>query len=113
MSKVVITESFFRTLKSSCDQHEASTILNLLRSLEENPRKGKALGHVAGIAIKELKHKKFRFFFITDGHMLKFGTEDELAYLLIKFVRMSEKKDQQKTIDEIKRILKSLGFEGF
>lgn len=31
----------------------------------------------------------------------------------MKFVRMSEKKDQQKVIEEIKRILRSIGEEGF
>ncbi len=56
---------------------------------------------------------KFRFYYITDGHILKFASEDELAYLIIKFVRLSEKKDQQKIIDEIKNVLGSMGFEGF
>ena len=79
----------------------------------ENPHRGKNLGNVAGIVIKELKHKKYRFYFITDGYRLKVGTEDELANLLIKFVRMSENKDQQKAIESIKSVLKSPGFEGF
>jgi hypothetical protein len=92
---------------------ESEKIFLRMKSLEQNPHQGKALGHVVGIVIKELKYEKFRFYCITDGHILKFGTEDELAALLIKFVRMSEKKDQQKTIDEIKRILQSMGFEAF
>ena len=33
--------------------------------------------------------------------------------LLIKFVRMSDKKSPQKTIDEIKKILRTLGERGF
>ena len=60
-----------------------------------------------GIVIKGLKHKKCRFYFITDGYRLKVGTEDELANLLIKFVRMSEKKDRQKAIESIKSVMKS------
>ena len=75
------------------------------------PTKGKSISSVGGILIKELKYKKFRFYFLTDGQILKFGTEDELASLLIKFVRMSEKKDQQKIIDKIKEVLLSMGFE--
>ena len=58
-----------------------------------------------------MKYGKYRFYCITDGHVLKFGTEDELAALLIKFVRMSEKKDQQHVIDEVKTVLHSLGFD--
>ena len=58
-------------------------------------------------------YKKFRFYFITDGYKVKFLKAEELKDLLMKFVRMSEKKDQQKTIEEIKHILRSLGEEGF
>ena len=84
-----------------------------MKSLESVPKKGKAVGHVQEIVIKELKYGKFRFYFITDGHQLKFGTVDELAGLLIKFVRMSEKKNQQKVINNVKSVLKSMGFESF
>ena len=112
MAQVVISESLkediFRKFR-----HDSLDIFLLMRSLESNPTKGKVLGTVGGIVIKELKYEKFRFYFITDGHILKFGTEDELASLLIKFVKMSEKKDQQKVIDKIKDTLKSMGFDKF
>jgi hypothetical protein len=110
MAKVTISDSLreeiFRTFKG-----DSKEIFKEMKSLEANPYKGKALGNVAGIVIKEIRYNKFRFYFITDGHILKFGTADEIASLLIKFVRMSEKKDQQKIILEIKNILKSFGFE--
>jgi len=110
MAKVVISlslkEAVFRTFRQ-----ESEKIFVLMKSLEVSPHKGKPLGSVAGILIKEIKYGKFRFYFITDGHVLKFGTEDELSSLLIKFVRMSGKKDQEKVINEIKNILKSLGFD--
>ena len=110
MAKVVITaslkEEIFKRFKATSEK-----IFLQMKSLEHNPHKGKALGHVAGIAIKELKYEKYRFYFITDGHVLKFGTDDELAALLIKFVRVSDKKDQQKIIDELKTVLKSMGFD--
>ena len=35
----------------------------------------------------------------------------ELATLLIKFVKMSDKKDQQQSIDRIKDVLRSMGFQ--
>ena len=44
---------------------------------------------------------------------IKFLKTEELKDLIIKFIRMSEKKDQKKTIDEIKYLLKSIGVEGF
>ncbi len=63
--------------------------------------------------IKELKYKSFRFYFITDGHKLNVLDKKSLADLLIKFVRMSDKKSQQKAINEIKNILIKIGFNGF
>lgn len=112
MAKVQITNSLFNEIEKKF-KGEAQKIVDLMETLEANPHKGKPLGQVEGIVIKELKYESLRFYFITDGHILKFGTESELATLLIKFVRMSNKKDQQKTINEIKNILKSLGFKGF
>lgn len=82
-------------------------------SLEENPYKGKPLGNVAGLVIKELKYKKFRFYFIVDGYKLKVFSKEELTDLLMKFVRMSDKKSQQKTINEIREILLKIGAGGF
>ncbi|MCF7799167.1 hypothetical protein K9M74_04660 [Candidatus Woesearchaeota archaeon] len=113
MAIVRITESLFRQLQKGFPVSQANIILDALITLENNPLKGKSIGQVSGILIKEVKYGKYRFYCITDGHTLKFGTEEELGSLLIKFVRMSEKKDQQKVINEIKKILQSLGFEGF
>ena len=113
MARVIITESLFFSIKKKFSKAESKQVLDSFKTLEENPHKGKVLGNTAGIVIKELKHKKHRFYFITDGHVLKIGTDDEIANLLIKFVRMSEKKDQQKAIESIKSVLKSMGFEGF
>ena len=63
--------------------------------------------------LKELKYKSFRFYFIVDGKKLKVFSKEELTDLLIKFVRMSDKKSQQKVIDEIRKILIKIGPEGF
>lgn len=92
---------------------ESRIVFRQMRSLEENPHKGDSLGSVGGIVIKELKYKGFRFYFITDGYKLKVMSKEHLENLLIRFVRMSNKKEQQKVIDEIKRVLRSLGEEGF
>ncbi|MBT4446267.1 hypothetical protein HOA92_03435 [archaeon] len=92
---------------------ESIKILKLLLSLEDNPKKGKELAHIGKLVVKELKYKKFRFYFVTDGFKVKFHSVDSLTDLLIKFVRMSDKKDQQKVINEVKKIMKQLGQEGF
>ena len=110
MVRVIITDLLVKEIIRRF-KGESEKIFVFLKSLEKHPKKGKSLSNVGGVSIKELKHGKYRFYFITDGHMLKFASEDELATLLIKFVRMSEKKDQQKVIDEIKGVLKSFGME--
>lgn len=113
MPKVFITKTLFKELEKKFKKEELRKITSTLFSLESQPKKGKLLGTVGGIVIKEIKHEKYRFYCITDGHLLKFTKEEDLASLVIKFVKMSEKKDQQKAIDEIKDILMSMGFEGF
>jgi len=111
MAKVKIIESLFKLIEKKF-KGEAHKIIDLLETLEENPKKGKPVGQVAGILIKELRYKKFRFYFVVDGHKIKVFDKEHLMDLLIKFVRMSDKKSQQKTIDEIKIILRKFGEEG-
>ncbi len=94
-------------------KEESKLIFRYMESLEKNPKKGKPLGNVGGILIKELKYKSFRFYFLTDSYKLKLMDKTELADLLIRFVRMSDKKSQQKVIEEIKTILRKIGTDGF
>ncbi len=112
MSRVMILPELVRQIQKIFKK-KADKIYDLMTELEIFPRKGKEVGHVANIAIKEIKYGVFRFYFITDGHRLKCLTDEELKELLIKFVRMSDKDTQQKTINEIKIILKKIGFENF
>ncbi|TKJ17922.1 hypothetical protein CEE44_05390 [Candidatus Woesearchaeota archaeon B3_Woes] len=94
-------------------KEESKKIFKLMYSLKENPKKGKIVGEVRGIVIEELKYKKFRFYFITNGFEVKFLEITDLQNLVIKFVKMSDKKTQQKTINEIKDILRKFREEGF
>jgi hypothetical protein len=112
MAKVEIIESLFNEIEKKF-KGEAHQIIDLLESLEENPHKGKPLGNVAGIIIKELKYKNYRFYFITDGYKLKVLSKEQLTDLLIKFVRMSDKDTQRETINEIRDILIKIGPKGF
>lgn len=112
MAKVVITKDLENEIDKQFKQ-ESITVFSLIYSLKENPKKGKEIAHVGKVIIKELKYKSFRFYFITDGYKLKFLKSEELKDLIIKFVRMSDKKSQQKVINEIKHVLRMLGSEGF
>jgi hypothetical protein len=112
MAKVIITESLEKEIDKKFGG-ESVDIFGLMNSLNENPKKGKEIAHVGSIVIKELKYKSFRFYFITDSYKVKFLQVNELKDLIIKFVRMSDKKSQQKVIDEIKNILRLLGNGGF
>jgi hypothetical protein len=112
MAKVIITKKLEEEINKKFKK-ESVRIFELMYSLKESPHKGKELGQVGGILIKELRYGSFRFYFITDGCKLKFLGKEELDNLLIKFIRMSDKKTQQKVINEIKDILRRFGREGF
>lgn len=112
MAKVQITDSLFNEIEKKF-KGKAHDIIDLMESLEENPKKGNIVGQVGGIVVKELRYEGYRFYFVADGFKIKMLQKDELNDLLIKFVRMSDKKTQQKVIDEIKDILRKLGKEGF
>ena|SRR3989338_2069117 len=112
MAKVEIVESLYLEIEKKF-KGEGHQIIDLMYSLEKSPKKGKMLGSVAGIVIKELKYKSFRFYFLADGYKLKFYSEEGLVDLLLRFVRMSDKKHQQETIGEIREILLKIGPQGF
>ena len=112
MAEVSIAEDLKNEILKKFKE-ESKTIFKLMFSLKDNPHKGKLLGNVGGVVIKELRYKGFRFYFITDGYKLRVMDESKLVDLLIKFVRMSDKKDQQETINEIKKILINFGPDKF
>ena len=113
MARVIITRSFFKEIRKHFGDSEVEKILDLLATLEQNPKKGKYIGTIGGVAIKEIKYKSFRFYYITDRSKIKTLSINNLKDLVIKVVRMSKKNNQQDVIDEIKRILKNIGMEGF
>ena len=88
MAIVVVTESLQEEVMKKF-RSESKQVFSAMKALKTSPKKGKALGHVHDIVIKEIKYGKFRFYFITDGHVLKFGTREELANLFTKFVTIS------------------------
>jgi len=113
MITVEIVRSLVLEIKKKFNKPEANEILDLINTLADNPTKGKPLGTVGGIVIKEIKYKNFRFYFLTDGHKLKLYSSSELTDMLLQFVRMSDKNHQQETIQEIKTVLTKIGTSGF
>ncbi|HIH23567.1 TPA: hypothetical protein HA251_00890 [Candidatus Woesearchaeota archaeon] len=113
MANVEIAESLLVAIQKKFDKRQANEIIDLMQTLEEHPAKGKLLGNVGGIVIKELRYGSFRFYFLTDGFTLRCMDEERLKDLLLRFVRMSDKKHQQETIEEIRRILMAVGMSGF
>lgn len=112
MAKVEIVDSLAKEIKKKF-KGESHKVVKILRSLEKNPNKGKIVGRVDEILIKELKYNGFRFYFLVDGNILRVYSREELVNLLIKVVRMSDKKTQKKIISEIETILKKIGEEEF
>ena len=112
MAEVVITEELEREINKKFKK-ESIMIFGLLHELKDNPKKGKEVGCVGCVVIKEIRYRVYRFYFITDGYKIKFLKSEELTDLLIKFVRMSDKDTQQKVIDDIKNTLGNLGEGGF
>ncbi len=107
MARVIIDNDLKQTVKKKFKQ-ESKTIFRLMQEFEKSPKKGKHLATINDIAIRELKYKSFRFFCITDAYAIKFLDLQELHNLIIKFVRMSDKKKQQQTIEEIKEALRKI-----
>lgn len=112
MARVIITKSLELEINKKFKK-ESIDIFELMSTLEDNPKKGKYISKVGNIVIKEIRYESNRFYFISDSYKLKFLGVDELGDLLVKFVRMSDKKNQQKVIDEIKDVLKVIGEKGF
>lgn len=112
MPIVKISHSLIKELIKRFPKEKAQKAIDVMESLEKEPHKGKLLGVVGSISIKELKFEGFRFYFIFDGFTLQTFDEEKLVNLLFQFVRMSNKKEQQKTINEIKNILRKIGPSG-
>jgi len=112
MAKVIISSALEEEI-NKVFKKESITVFEAMRDLEANPHKRKPLGQINGIAIKEIKYGSFRFYFIVEGYKLRVFSVSELKDLIIHFVRMSGKKDQQDTINDIKDILRKIGVEGF
>jgi len=112
MAQVEILPSLEREINKKFKK-ESIQVLEFIKTLETSPKKGKPLGRVGGLVIKELKYKSYGFYFIANDYKIRVFDVKELQDTLFQFVRMSDKKSQQKVIGQIKDILIALGPQGF
>ncbi|KYK24610.1 hypothetical protein AYK26_03480 [Euryarchaeota archaeon SM23-78] len=110
MIKIIILNSLRNEIFKKFKK-DSLKVYSLIEELKTNLNKGKVLGHVGHISIRELKYKSFRFYFVLDGNRLNLFNQEKIKEMLIKFIAMSKKNNQQKTIDEIKNILSRIDFE--
>lgn len=107
MIKIIILKELrneiYKTFKK-----DSLKIYSLINKLKTNPQKSKVIGLIGSISLRELKFKSYRFYFIIEGHKLMLFTKNNIQDLLIRFIKMSNKNNQQKTIDKIKTILKTI-----
>jgi len=108
MAKVSIAEDLKDEILKKFKE-ESKIIFRQMYALGQSPHKGKFLANIGGIVIKEIRYKSFRFYFITDGYRLNVMDDKKLFDLLIKFIAMSDKKEQQKVIEQIKDFLRNFG----
>lgn len=112
--RVVITKNLEKEVTKRLSPKEADDCFLFMHSLYENPYKGDLIATIGTVAIKELRHKKFRFYFIQSSKVLKLLSEEDLKNHIIKFIAMSDKsKEQQHIINKLKNYLRSFGFDWF
>ena len=108
MIKIKVEKSLVKEIKKKFGINTALKIMDSFETLKENPQRGKKVGRVGDYLIKELKFETFRFYFITNGVELKLFLKKEIESIIIKFIRMSKKNNQQKIIGEIKELIKNM-----
>lgn len=87
---------------------DAPKVYDLIEQLTRNHHKGKVIGHAGGCSIRELKYNSFRLYYIISLHKLILFDAGALRELLVEFIAMSKKHDQQHVINQITTMLESL-----
>ena len=96
MAKVIITELLEKDI-NKIFKKESIEIFSLLRTLEDSPHKGKAVGVVGKILIKELKYNKFYIGLARQGNPTNFAIfRPKKTFLRLepRLAKTDEKQDQ-------------------
>ncbi len=105
---VEFSKLFLKKLKKHSSKSEAKDLVRKLA--KTTPSEGDFVALVSNIVIREKRLKAFRFYFIVDEKRKHVITKNELKELLIKFVALSKKNNQQEVIDKLKEDLQKFGF---
>ncbi|MFP4567502.1 MAG: hypothetical protein ACLFN8_01015 [Candidatus Woesearchaeota archaeon] len=105
---VEFSKQFIKELKKHSSKTEAKILVNELALT--SPADGDFVTLITNIVIREERLKSFRFYFIVQDSKKHIITKEELKNLIIKFVALSKKNNQQHVIDKLKEDLKKFGF---
>ena len=106
---VEFSKHFIKELKKHLSKKEAKGLVKKLALT--SPSEGNFVALIANIVIREKRLKSFRFYFIVQDSKKHIITKKELKNLIIKFVALSKKNNQQQVIDKLKEDLKKFGFK--
>ncbi len=106
---VEFSKQFIKELKKYSSKTQAKTIVKKLAS--STPSDGDFVALIANIVVREKRLKSFRFYFIVKDEQKQVVSTEELKNMIIKFVALSKKNNQQQVIDKLKEDLKNFGFK--
>lgn len=106
---VEFSNKFIKELKKHFSKSEAKKII--IKLSLTSPSEGDYIARISNIIIREKKIKTFRFYFITQDNKKHIITKQELKEMIIKFVALSKKNNQQRVIDKLKDDLNRYGFK--
>jgi hypothetical protein len=105
---VEFSKEFIKELKKHTSKTEAKSLVKKLA--KTTPSDGDFIALISNIVIREKRLNTFRFYFIVKDDKKHVITKEELKELIIKFVALSKKNNQQEVINKLKEDLKKVGF---
>jgi hypothetical protein len=104
---VEFSKEFIKELKKHTSKTEAKSLVKKLA--KTTPSDGDFIALISNIVIREKRLNTFRFYFIVKDDKKHVITKEELKELIIKFVALSKKNNQQEVINKLKEDLKKVG----
>jgi hypothetical protein len=104
---VEFSKEFIKELKKHTSKTEAKSLVKKLA--KTTPSDGDFIALISNIVIREKRLNTFRFYFIVKDDKKHVITKEELKELIIKFVAVSKKNNQQEVINKLKEDLKKVG----
>ncbi|MFT4261270.1 MAG: hypothetical protein ACMXX9_02445 [Candidatus Woesearchaeota archaeon] len=106
---VEFSKNFIKELKKHTSKIDAKELVKKLALT--TPSDGDFVALIHNIVLREKRLKSFRFYFVVQDSKKHVITKEELNDLIIKFVALSKKNNQQHVIDKLKEDLKKFGFK--